>query len=792
MAINPETQYPGKIAPSTPDYPYGAARNITVPGDGTGTPWEAALVNDLFGFQQALLSEAGLVPTSSPEKVGASQYLDAINAVANAPAQQSLGATVFPTSPLHSVQDGQTVPSGAGAVRDASIQKVFALSKIASGVVSAYSPSTRRITLGGSIVKLLDEVPDRSIDISRLSDTSDNRSTVYGYNSDVHVYPDFTPRVNLLPTDDVTVFRGGGKVLTQDPFGNEHVFDVNLARNGSLFTPSQLINQSIKTGDALTVGFLGDSITDGSDSTGWVSNPWDGSNLTSTNYDHDVVGAPNAWVSRFKSEINRFVLPGNAAIKTANASKSGQKLFDGWAYRNFDYGFFQNAAYGNTAPGVLYISMGVNDNSSLTNLAAFETYLDEFEKLIRKAWGYGCAVGVVTVSNMTLALNTLENGLKKRLGEAFRNVEFLDVTTELYETMQGLLSPNQSDFFGVGGTLDLTHPKDDGHSMMGATMVRRVLPDMVMDRQVNGAIRSSNCLVKTVTNTVIAPTLIAAPPYLSRYGAFAGINTSEDFNCFYTLYCKDPENTATFTFPELPSGAQVSISVRQFTRSGNSDYITKTLTVLTGVENIVTLTGVKAGFNQVNIAVQSVSGDFILPFVFIAPTALYDDAKTHQLVVSDGTVRAPIFGADSLVSGPNKAICVTRKPPTDNNIGDFSTTYGARIYSRGDKGVAFAYDPNTGDGVLLEIVAGAASLYAITADAKGALLDTLTGDFSGNVELSVTKTPTGITATLLNADGSVRDASAGPLAGRIGGLIYHANFTGSDITQWFELSAGIA
>lgn len=78
MAINPETQYPGKIAPSTPDYPYGAARNITVPGDGTGTPWEAALVNDLFGFQQALLSAAALVPSGSPDKVGASQYLNAL------------------------------------------------------------------------------------------------------------------------------------------------------------------------------------------------------------------------------------------------------------------------------------------------------------------------------------------------------------------------------------------------------------------------------------------------------------------------------------------------------------------------------------------------------------------------------------------------------------------------------------------------------------------------------------------------------------------------------------------
>ncbi len=62
MAINLETQYPGKVAPSTPDYPYGAARNITVPGDGTGTPWEAAIVNDLVGLQQSFLSAAGLVP----------------------------------------------------------------------------------------------------------------------------------------------------------------------------------------------------------------------------------------------------------------------------------------------------------------------------------------------------------------------------------------------------------------------------------------------------------------------------------------------------------------------------------------------------------------------------------------------------------------------------------------------------------------------------------------------------------------------------------------------------------
>ena len=81
MAIIPESQYPGKITPASAEYPYGKARNITLPGDGTGTPWEAALVNDIFGFQQALLSEADITPTGDPEEVGASQYLKSIKTI---------------------------------------------------------------------------------------------------------------------------------------------------------------------------------------------------------------------------------------------------------------------------------------------------------------------------------------------------------------------------------------------------------------------------------------------------------------------------------------------------------------------------------------------------------------------------------------------------------------------------------------------------------------------------------------------------------------------------------------
>lgn len=78
MALIPETKYPGKITPASANYPYGEAQNITVPGDGTGTPWEEALVNDVFGMQQALLKAATVVPNGNPDRVGASQYLQAL------------------------------------------------------------------------------------------------------------------------------------------------------------------------------------------------------------------------------------------------------------------------------------------------------------------------------------------------------------------------------------------------------------------------------------------------------------------------------------------------------------------------------------------------------------------------------------------------------------------------------------------------------------------------------------------------------------------------------------------
>jgi hypothetical protein len=78
MALDPSAEYPGQVETGDPGYLYGKAQNVTVEGDGTGTPLEKALVNDLFGFQQALLVAANITPSGNPDMVGASDYLLAI------------------------------------------------------------------------------------------------------------------------------------------------------------------------------------------------------------------------------------------------------------------------------------------------------------------------------------------------------------------------------------------------------------------------------------------------------------------------------------------------------------------------------------------------------------------------------------------------------------------------------------------------------------------------------------------------------------------------------------------
>ena len=78
MAIDLEDTYPGKVNPASPAWPFGQPRNITIPGDGTGTPWEQSIIRDTEGFKQALLTAAGLTPSGVPDTAQVSQYLQSL------------------------------------------------------------------------------------------------------------------------------------------------------------------------------------------------------------------------------------------------------------------------------------------------------------------------------------------------------------------------------------------------------------------------------------------------------------------------------------------------------------------------------------------------------------------------------------------------------------------------------------------------------------------------------------------------------------------------------------------
>lgn len=81
MALNLETLFAGKINPGSAAYPYGSFRDVTVPADGTGTPYVASYHNDIYGLLQRLLTEGGQTPSGDPDTVLDSQYYSALESV---------------------------------------------------------------------------------------------------------------------------------------------------------------------------------------------------------------------------------------------------------------------------------------------------------------------------------------------------------------------------------------------------------------------------------------------------------------------------------------------------------------------------------------------------------------------------------------------------------------------------------------------------------------------------------------------------------------------------------------
>jgi len=81
MALNLPNRYPLRFAAPTADYPQGSFKNRSAPGVFDGSYLEKDWANDKEGFFQSLIAAAGIVPNELVDKVGASQYFDALLAV---------------------------------------------------------------------------------------------------------------------------------------------------------------------------------------------------------------------------------------------------------------------------------------------------------------------------------------------------------------------------------------------------------------------------------------------------------------------------------------------------------------------------------------------------------------------------------------------------------------------------------------------------------------------------------------------------------------------------------------
>lgn len=81
MALKIFEKFSPRANPADTDYPYGSIKNESVPGAKDGTPLDASWGNDMLGFTDALLAEAGITPSGNPDTAIASQRLDAMKTV---------------------------------------------------------------------------------------------------------------------------------------------------------------------------------------------------------------------------------------------------------------------------------------------------------------------------------------------------------------------------------------------------------------------------------------------------------------------------------------------------------------------------------------------------------------------------------------------------------------------------------------------------------------------------------------------------------------------------------------
>lgn len=160
MAINLDEKYPGRAQPKSVRYPQGAFKNRTAPDSQDGTYLEQDWANDMSGFLQWLLANAGITANGDVDNALASQYAEALKILIN--------DTAVPTASV-SAFAGSSAPSGwlfadGSQVSRATYPKLFA--SIGTTYGSGNGSTTFNLPdLRGEFIRGLDR--GRGIDPSR-------------------------------------------------------------------------------------------------------------------------------------------------------------------------------------------------------------------------------------------------------------------------------------------------------------------------------------------------------------------------------------------------------------------------------------------------------------------------------------------------------------------------------------------------------------------------------------------------------------------------------------------------
>ncbi len=78
MALKLNERYPGRFNNPSSGYPLGSFKNRTTPVSKDGSYLEQDWANDKEGFFQSLIAGAGITPSGAVDRVGLSQYMDAL------------------------------------------------------------------------------------------------------------------------------------------------------------------------------------------------------------------------------------------------------------------------------------------------------------------------------------------------------------------------------------------------------------------------------------------------------------------------------------------------------------------------------------------------------------------------------------------------------------------------------------------------------------------------------------------------------------------------------------------